>query len=86
MPMRPFRKPKREKAPPLKSTTVGGRVLVYFDSVLHAIKIDPATVPAGRPLTITIKQTAKITGLSVPTVERMIAAGREASSQEAAAA
>jgi hypothetical protein len=45
------------KRPALKTTTVGGRVLVYYDSVLQAIGIDPASEPADRPKTVTIKRT-----------------------------
>jgi hypothetical protein len=66
------------KRPPLKTTAVGGRTLVYYDSVLRAIGIDPATEPSDRPKTVTIKKTMEITSLSKPTIDRMIAAGREA--------
>lgn len=66
------------KKPALQSTTVGGRVLILYDSVLRAIGIDPATEPADRPKTVTIKKTMELTSLSKPTVDRMIAAGREA--------
>jgi hypothetical protein len=66
------------KRPPLKSTAVGGRTLVYYDSVLQAIGIDPTTEPADRPKTVTIKKTMEITSLSKPTIDRMIAAGRRA--------
>lgn len=66
------------KRPPLKTTTVGGRTLVYYDSVLRAINIDPSTEPADRPKTVTIKKTMEITSLSKPTIDRMIAAGRGA--------
>jgi hypothetical protein len=78
-------KPKREKCRPIQATLVGGRVLPYYDSVLRAIGIDPATEPADRPKTVTIKRTMELTGLSKPTVERMIAAGRAEGSQENAA-
>jgi hypothetical protein len=64
------------KRPALKSTTVGGRVLVFYDSVLQAIGIDPATEPADRPKTVTISRTQQLTGLSQRTVNRMIADGR----------
>jgi hypothetical protein len=66
------------KRPPLKTIPVGGRTLVYYDSVLRAIGIDPATEPADRPKTVTIKKAMEITSLSKPTIDRMIAAGREA--------
>ena len=64
------------KRPILKSTTVGGRVLVFYDSVLRAIGIDPATEPADRPKTVTINRTLELTGLSSRTINRMIADGR----------
>lgn len=72
------------KRPSLRTTAVGGRVLVYYDSVLRAIGIDPATEPADRPRTITIKRTQALTGLSARTVDRMIADGREADAAQAA--
>jgi hypothetical protein len=71
------------KRPALKTTAVGGRVLVYYDSVLRAIGIDPATEPADTR-TITIKRTQALTGLSARTVDRMIADGREAEPAQAA--
>jgi hypothetical protein len=73
------------KRPSLESTIVGGRVLVFYDSVLRAIGIDPATEPDTRPKTVTIKRTQELTGLSQRTVDRMIAAGRTEVSQENAA-
>jgi hypothetical protein len=72
------------KRPILKSTTVGGRVLVFYDSVLQAIGIDPATEPADRPKTVTIKRTKELCGLSERTVNRMIADGRADQAKEAA--
>jgi len=66
------------KRPPLQTTEVGGRTLVYYDSVLRAIGIDRATEPADRPKTVTIKKTMEITSLSKPTIDRMISAGRQA--------
>jgi hypothetical protein len=80
-------KPKREKPPALQATVCGGRVLVLYDSVLRAIGVDPATEP-DRPKTVSIKRVHELTGLSVPTVERMIAAGRkaQAENQDTAAA
>jgi hypothetical protein len=36
-------------ATPLKSTKVGFRVLVFYDSVLEALGIDPAKEPEDRP-------------------------------------
>jgi hypothetical protein len=72
-----------DKRPTLKTTTVGGRVLVFYDSVLQAIGIDPAKEPADRPKTVTINRTIELTGLSSRTVNRMIAGGR-AEQEEAA--
>jgi hypothetical protein len=73
------------KRPTLKTTTVGGRVLVYYDSVLQALGIDPAYEPDDRPLTVTIKKTQEITGLSARTVDRMIADGRAEQAAQSAA-
>lgn len=74
------------KRPPLETITVGGRVLVLYDSVLRAVGIDPATEPANRPKTVTIKRTSELTGLSSRTVNRMIADGRAEQVRENAAA
>jgi hypothetical protein len=67
-------KPDGER-PVLRTTAVGGRVLVYYDSVLEALRIDPATEPE-RPKTVTIPKTIELMGLSRRTVTRMIADGR----------
>jgi hypothetical protein len=56
-------------------------VLVYYDSVLQALNIDPATEP-NRPKTVTIQRTQELTGLSPRTLVRMIADGREAGATE----
>jgi len=71
------------KRPALKSTTTGGRVLVFYDSVLRAVGLDPTTAPADRPITVTIKRTQELTGLSSRTVNRMIADGRGEGAQAA---
>lgn len=71
--------------PPLKSTSVGGRVLVFYDSVLVALGKDPATEPTGRPITVTINRTIELTGLSKRTVDRMIADGRAEQERASAA-
>ena len=71
------------KRPALKTTTVGGRVLVFYDSVLQAIGIDPASEPTDRPKTLTINRTMELTSLSKRTVDRMIKAGRAEQSQAA---
>jgi hypothetical protein len=74
------------KRPALKTTTVGGRVLVFYDSVLEALGIDPTTEPADRPKTVTINRTLALTGLSSRTVNRMIADGRTEQKNQANAA
>jgi hypothetical protein len=73
------------RRPILKSTTVGGRVLPYYDSLLLAIGIDPATEPADRPKTVTIKKAMEITSLSERTINRMIADGRAEQAEAVAA-
>jgi len=86
--MRTFGRLKPLERPALKAVDVGGRTLVYYDSVLQAIGIDPAKEPADRPKTISIKKTIELTSLSKPTVDRMIARGRAAdaeNNQESAA-
>lgn len=70
------------KRPALKTTEVGGRVLVFYDSVLQAIGLDPATEPPDRPKTVTIRRTQELTGLSKRTVDRMIADGRAAQAEQ----
>jgi hypothetical protein len=64
------------KLPALKTTTVGGRVLVFYDSVLQALGIDPAKEPTDRPKTVTVIRAQELIGLSSRTVNRMIAVGR----------
>jgi hypothetical protein len=64
---------------PLKSTKVGFRVLVFYDSVLEALGIDPETEP-NRPKTISVNRVRELTGLGERVVWRMIAAGRSAPS------
>jgi hypothetical protein len=71
------------KLPALKTTTVGGRVLVFYDSVLQALGIDPAKEPADRPKTVTIIRAQELIGLSSRTVNRMIAVGRAEQMREA---
>jgi hypothetical protein len=73
------------KRPALQSTIVGGRVLVFYDSVLRAIGIDHATEPGDRPKTVTIKRTQELTGLSQRTVDRMISTGRSEQGEATAA-
>jgi hypothetical protein len=64
------------KRPSLRTTTVGGRVLVYYDSLLEALGINPETEPAERPKTVTIQRARELSNLSARTVDRMIADGR----------
>jgi hypothetical protein len=71
---RPRVRPDGER-PALRTADVGGCVLVYYDSVLQALGIDPATEPE-RPKTVTISKTVELMGLSRRTVTRMIADGR----------
>jgi hypothetical protein len=74
-------------ATPLKTTKVGIRTLVFYDSVLEALGIDPATEP-DRPKTVTIKRAIQLIGLGDRHIFRMIAAGRagaEHSNQDTAA-
>lgn len=73
------------KRPVLRTRAVGGCVLVYYDSVLEALEIDPATEPE-RPKTVTISKTVELMGLSRRTVTRMIADGRAADNQHDTAA
>ena len=72
------------KRPALETTACGGRVLVFYDSVLRAIGKDPAAAPADRPITVTMKRTQELTGLSARTIARMIEDGREAEQAQAA--
>jgi hypothetical protein len=77
---------KTTRAPkPLKSTKVGFRILVFYDSVLEVLGIDPETEP-NRPKTVTVKRAQELTGLCERTVFRMIAAGRAEQVRENAAA
>jgi hypothetical protein len=72
--------------PALKTTTVGGRRLVFYDSILQVLGIDPAYEPADRPKTVTVLKAMELLGLSSRTVTRMIAAGRAERVRENAAA
>jgi hypothetical protein len=72
---------KRGPSPPLKTAKVGRRVLVDYDNVLQFLGIDPASEP-DRPKAITVQRTIALTSLSPATVNRMIAAGREAEASQ----
>jgi hypothetical protein len=63
---------------PLRSAKVGFRVLVFYDSILELLGIDPASEPPERPKTVTIKRAEELTGLCERTIYRMIAEGRAA--------
>jgi hypothetical protein len=69
--MKPIR-----KRPTLKAFKGGGTTQVYYDSLLRARGIDPATESADRPLTVPKKVAARLIGTSVRTIDRMIADGR----------
>jgi hypothetical protein len=75
---------RRPAARPLKTTKVGGRTLVLYDSVLELLGIDPATEPPDRPKAVTIQQTENLIGLGPRYIHRMIAAGRAAKAETAA--
>lgn len=68
-------KPKR--ACVLKSTVVGSRRLIQYESFLQALKIEPDP-GIERPVTITIKKAQQLSGLSRATINRMITAGESA--------
>jgi hypothetical protein len=71
---------------PLKSTKVGFRVLVFYDSVLEVLGMDPAKEPPDRPITVSIKRARELTGLGERAIHRMIAAGRAADNHQDTAA
>lgn len=75
-------------AKPLRTTSMGPRTLVFYDSILEVLGIDPATEPADRPKTVSIRQAANLIGLGERYIFRMIAAGRQAQpeNQDTAAA
>lgn len=59
----------------LRSTVVETRRLIINESFYQAvIKQDP---PPGAPLTITIKEAQRLSGLSRATINRMIAAAED---------
>ncbi len=62
----------------------GGRTLIYYDSILEVLGIDPASEP-DRPLTVTKLIAKKKMSLSARTIDRMIEAGRAAEASEDAA-
>ena len=64
--------------PAVKSKLVGGLVLIDYDDFMQVIGIDPNTQPADRPKAITKRKAQEIGDLSLTTINRMIAAGRQA--------
>ena len=71
---------------PLKSVKAGFRVLIYYDSILEVLHIDPATEPPDRPKTVSEKRAQELTGLGERAIHRMIAAGRAADNHQDTAA
>lgn len=50
-------------------------MLIYYDSLLEAIGIDPARDRPDRPRAVTIKRAQELSGLSRSTINRMIKLG-----------
>jgi hypothetical protein len=71
-PLQAVTKPKRPCA--LKSTVVGSRRLIRYESFLQALGIEPVA-GIDLPVTITIKKAQQLSGLSRATINRMLAAG-----------
>jgi hypothetical protein len=63
-------KPKRRCV--LRSTVVGTRRLILYQSLRDALDIDPAP---DDPLTVTVARAQQLSGLSRATISRMMAAG-----------
>lgn len=61
------------KISPIKSVPAGHRTLVVAESLWSAIGVQPAN-PA---VTLTRQKAAELSGLSLRTIDRMIALGRE---------
>jgi hypothetical protein len=59
----------------VKSTKVGSRRLIQFDSFVKAIGMDPEQISGESPLTITVRRAQELSGLSRITINRMIWAG-----------
>jgi hypothetical protein len=69
-------KPSGDKRPTLKRAPYwGGETHIYYDSVLRAAGIDPATQPPDRPLIVTKAMAAKLLSKSPRTIVRMVADG-----------
>ena len=63
-------KPKRDCL--LRSTVVGTRRLIVYQSLRDVLDIDPAP---NDPLTVTVKDAIKLSGLSRATISRLLKAG-----------
>lgn len=61
--------------PTLRSVKVGDRTLIYYDSLMQALGIEPDTEAADRPKVVTINKALELSSLSRSTINRMIAAG-----------
>jgi hypothetical protein len=57
--------------PSVKAVKSGRRRLIDYDSLLRAIGKDPATEPADRPKTVSIRRAVEISSLSRTTIWRM---------------
>lgn len=66
---------------PIKTVPAGTRTLIDYDSLLSALGKEP-TDP-DRPLTVTKQRAIAISGLSLSSINRMIAAGRQSAEQAA---
>jgi hypothetical protein len=62
----------------LRSVAVNSRRLIYYASYRDVLNI-PAT--PDDPLTITVSEAARRSGLSTRTIDRMIARGRDADTE-----
>jgi hypothetical protein len=69
-------KPKAAELPALDTVPLGGCTMIYFDSLLKAVGIDPTSEPSDRPITVSKKEAARLIGKSLPTIDRMIRRGR----------
>lgn len=74
-------KPKAAPLPGLATFQLGGCTMVYFDSLLKAVDIDPASKPSDRPIAVSKKEAARLIGKSLPTIDRMIRRGRQAQAE-----
>ena len=64
--------------PSVKAVKSGRRTLLDYDSLLRAIGKDPATEPADRPKTVSIRRAVEISSLSRTTLWRMAREGSSA--------